>query len=162
MITLTLCCINPINIPAIIDIMYVIIFHWIRMIEKLNRYTISMTFCKIVNFICLAWKLKRQTIFLIGTWINGLPKKRTIFWDGITYQTLGTCSAECGSSPNKMKHESQVGYADILVLFFLERAHYGLKMGNTRIVIYFYSTYLASNTANIPWTEYHCHAIYRS
>ena len=26
---------------------------------------------------------------------------------------------ECGSSPTKMKQESQVGYADILVLFFI-------------------------------------------
>ena len=39
--------------------------------------------------------------------------------DGITYQTFSTRSAGYGSSPTKMKLESQLGYADILVLFFL-------------------------------------------
>ena len=40
----------------------------------------------------------------------------------------------------KMKHESQLGYADILVLFFSinsSLSHCEMKMRKTRMVIYF-------------------------
>ena len=59
----------------------------------------------------------------------------TFCWDGITYQSLVIHSIECGSSPTRMKHKSQVKYADILLDFFLKMLIMGWKLGNTRLVI---------------------------
>ena len=38
-----------------------------------------------------------------------------------------------------MKHSSQVGYADILVLFFYKELIMGWKMGNTRIIVIYFN-----------------------
>ena len=40
-----------------------------------EKYTISMTFCKIVNFIFLAWELNKTQFFNTVLQINRLPKK---------------------------------------------------------------------------------------
>ena len=65
MITLTLCGFNPINILAMVYIMYSIIFQCIRMIKN-EKNNISKTFCKIVNFTFSACKLKKPIIFQTG------------------------------------------------------------------------------------------------
>ena len=44
---------NPINILAMVCIMYCILFQCIKMIKR-EKYTISMIFCKIVIFTFLA------------------------------------------------------------------------------------------------------------
>ena len=61
MIKFTSCAFSSINILAMVYVMYFILFQCIRMIES-EKYTIDMTFCKIVNFTFLALKLKKTQI----------------------------------------------------------------------------------------------------
>ena len=102
-----------------------------------------MTFGKIVIYTFSTWKLKKakkkyysnKPVDLLE--INAFPEKKHLLrWN--PYQSFAIHSGECDSSPTKMKHESQVNHADILVVLFLKRAYYGLKLGNIETGWYAY------------------------